>query len=232
MAHPYHHALSSAKRFGGGVDDYVRLHQWFDATKAHIADARHRLLRHHSFGIFIAEQKFGATRRTPSGKVIPPRPVAKQHVQEDFSFIPSVAQCFAGLEVQPWMLSNYGEDAPTLHAKHSAEEFGFCPINYLAVHEFLESSRLHLPDPPHRVLLHTTLGIQTVEEVFGPELSTQDGNVPTHLITEEHIRSDLGFILAVEEALDSLPLEPWIYRGAQALTKKLGRKVPTRTYTY
>ena len=59
MAHPYHHAVSTAKRFGGRPDDYLALHSWFDATKAHIADARHRALRHHSFGIFIAEQIFG-----------------------------------------------------------------------------------------------------------------------------------------------------------------------------
>ena len=61
MAHPFHHAVSSAKRFGGQPDDYLALHSWFDATKAHLADARHRVLRHHSFGIFIAEQKFGVT---------------------------------------------------------------------------------------------------------------------------------------------------------------------------
>jgi hypothetical protein len=30
MAHPYHHALSSAKKWGGEVSDYLPLHAWFD----------------------------------------------------------------------------------------------------------------------------------------------------------------------------------------------------------
>ena len=30
MAHPYHHALSSVKNWGGTVDDYIDLHSWLD----------------------------------------------------------------------------------------------------------------------------------------------------------------------------------------------------------
>ena len=30
MAHPYHHALSSVKKWGGTVDDYQAIHAWFD----------------------------------------------------------------------------------------------------------------------------------------------------------------------------------------------------------
>jgi hypothetical protein len=30
MAHPYHHALASVKKWGGDVSDYLPLHTWFD----------------------------------------------------------------------------------------------------------------------------------------------------------------------------------------------------------
>ena len=30
MAHPYHHALSSVKKWGGVVEDYIELHSWLD----------------------------------------------------------------------------------------------------------------------------------------------------------------------------------------------------------
>ena len=30
MAHCYHHALSSAKKWGGTAEDYMQLHNWFD----------------------------------------------------------------------------------------------------------------------------------------------------------------------------------------------------------
>jgi hypothetical protein len=29
MAHPYHHALASVKKWGGEVSDYMLLHTWF-----------------------------------------------------------------------------------------------------------------------------------------------------------------------------------------------------------
>jgi hypothetical protein len=53
MAHPYHHALSSVKKWGGAVSDYLPLHSWFDQSKAIEADFRHRALRHHAEGIFM-----------------------------------------------------------------------------------------------------------------------------------------------------------------------------------
>ena len=33
MAHPYHHALSSVRKWGGTVEDYLPIHSWFDASK-------------------------------------------------------------------------------------------------------------------------------------------------------------------------------------------------------
>jgi hypothetical protein len=30
MAHPYHHAVSSARKFGGTPADYQSIHDWFD----------------------------------------------------------------------------------------------------------------------------------------------------------------------------------------------------------
>lgn len=61
MAHPYHHAVSSARQFGGVPEDYQAIHDWFDETKSMIADVRHRAARHHAEGIFVCEQVFGTT---------------------------------------------------------------------------------------------------------------------------------------------------------------------------
>ena len=46
MAHPYHHAVSSSKKFGGAPGEYQAIHGWFDQTKAHLPDVRHRALLH------------------------------------------------------------------------------------------------------------------------------------------------------------------------------------------
>jgi hypothetical protein len=70
MAHPYHHALSSVRKWGGDVADYLPLHSWFDQSKAIEADFRHRALRHHAEGIFMLETIFGPTLTLSTSKVI------------------------------------------------------------------------------------------------------------------------------------------------------------------
>ena len=73
MAHPYHHALSSVKKWGGTVDD------------------------------FIAETIFGLTLTLSTGRIIPTRWVGEQHVKEDLGFIPSFADWVKAIRPEPWM---------------------------------------------------------------------------------------------------------------------------------
>jgi hypothetical protein len=103
MAHPYHHAVRSARLFGGKPEDYLVLHDWFDESKAHLADFRHRALRHHSEGIFMCASIFGATIRNSDGKDVPVRTVGEQHVTDDLGWIPSVKDWLQHIQPQPWM---------------------------------------------------------------------------------------------------------------------------------
>jgi hypothetical protein len=103
MAHPYHHALSSVKKWGGRVEDYLPLHKWSDASKAFLADLRHRALRHHAEGIFWCEEVFGTTLTNADGKQVPVRWVGERHVKEDLGRIPTLQDWFKHLRVQPWM---------------------------------------------------------------------------------------------------------------------------------
>jgi hypothetical protein len=91
MAHPLKHAESSARKFGGKPSDYLSIHNWFDESKAHLGDLRHRALRHHSLGIFLAEQAFGIAVTNSDGKQVPVRYVGEQHVLEDLGRIPTLA---------------------------------------------------------------------------------------------------------------------------------------------
>lgn len=104
MAHAYHHAKSSAKKFGGHPDDYIAIHSWFDETKQYEPSFRHRALRHHTQGIFECEKVFGVTITNSDGKEIPTRFIGEQHVKEDFSgYIPTVADWLADIPPQKWM---------------------------------------------------------------------------------------------------------------------------------
>lgn len=104
MAHPYHHAVSSARRHGGKPEDYLPLHNWFDQSKEHCADFRHRMLRHHSEGIFEAERVFGPTIINSDGRHIPTRILGEQHVKEDFAGrIPALSDWIRAIRPEPWM---------------------------------------------------------------------------------------------------------------------------------
>jgi hypothetical protein len=103
MAHSYHHAVSSQKKWGGSVEDYQPIHDWFDESKMMMADFRHRALRHHAEGIFMAERLFGHTITNSDGRVVPVRFVGEQHVREDCGFIPSMQDWLCHIRPQKWM---------------------------------------------------------------------------------------------------------------------------------
>lgn len=104
MAHPYHHAMSSARKWGGVPEDYQKIHDWLDESKAHMADFRHRALRHHTEGIFMAERIFGVTIVNSAGRVVPVRYIGEQHVKEDLGRIPTVADWLSNIKTEGWML--------------------------------------------------------------------------------------------------------------------------------
>lgn len=131
MAHPYHHSLSSVRKWGGVADDYLPIHSFFDSSKEHHADFRHRALFHSAEGIFLMESIFGPTLElstcrhcggeaggyahvdgalirgprphTFEAKVIPTRWVGEQHVQEDLGRIPAATEWLSAIKPASWM---------------------------------------------------------------------------------------------------------------------------------
>jgi hypothetical protein len=103
MAHPFHHALSSAKKWGGGPEEYLLLHQYMDQSKAAEADFRHRAALHHSLGIFMLEQHFGPVIQISTGRTVPVRFIGEQHVVEDLGRIPTLADWTRCIRPEPWM---------------------------------------------------------------------------------------------------------------------------------
>ena len=83
MAHSLFHAKSSARSFGGTLEVYLPLHNWFDATKCIRADFRHRALRHHKQGVALAKQIFGELINGVDTDIL-----GQQHNMEDFQYNP------------------------------------------------------------------------------------------------------------------------------------------------
>jgi hypothetical protein len=103
MSHPYYHAISSERKFGGNWTDYIDIHNFFDETKSSYPDMRHRALRHHAEGIFWAEEKFGVVITNSDGKQVPVRSIGEQHVKEDIGWIPTIKDYLDNMNVVGWM---------------------------------------------------------------------------------------------------------------------------------
>ena len=103
MSNPYYHSVSSAKRFGGAPEDFLKIHEWFDRGKASQPDFKHRALSHHSQGIYDCANLFGTTILISTGVKVPTRLIGEQHVLEDLGFIPSFQDWMEILFVKRWM---------------------------------------------------------------------------------------------------------------------------------
>ena len=112
MAHPLFHARSSARKYGGIPADYQAIHDWFDESKAFLADVRHRALRHHAEGIFLCEKIFGTSIVNSDGRDVPVRFIGEQHVLEDLGRIPAASDWLREIKLQPWMASRSQLQSP------------------------------------------------------------------------------------------------------------------------
>jgi hypothetical protein len=101
--HALHHARSSASKWGGEPEEYLAFHEWFDESKNHIGDFRHRMLRHHSLGIEQLQEKFGRYFVNSLGKTVPVQYIGEQHVVEDLKFIPSFSDWVRMIPRERWM---------------------------------------------------------------------------------------------------------------------------------
>lgn len=100
------------------------------------------------------------------------------------------------------------------HAKSSAKKWGGDPHTFLAIHDFLDSSKESFGDMRHRAMLHSTWGIYLAKKVFGDTLSVEKERttieVPVRLIAEQHVLEDLGRLPTLQDWLECMELKPWM----------------------
>lgn len=125
MSKPYIHAISSQKRFGGTIEDYMPIHELMDCSKGAMPDNRHRALTHNSWFIMeIVPKIFGETFTNSAGRVVSSRDIAEMHVLEDYSdrFIPSAGDFLNGMDWQDWMNNGKGDTVPASYTKIQQKE--------------------------------------------------------------------------------------------------------------
>jgi hypothetical protein len=106
MANAWIHAKSSARKFGGEIEDYLSIHMKMDCSKAYVADNRHRALTHTNFWIHeVMIPIFGYTIKNSNGKEVCVKDLCEQHILEDFGmrFIPTPQDYLENMEFMDWM---------------------------------------------------------------------------------------------------------------------------------
>lgn len=100
---------------------------------------------------------------------------------------------------------------PMVHARISAKKFGGTPEDYLAIHDFMDCTKMALPDVRHRMVLHNSVGCFIAERVFGHTIVNSD-NKTVHVrdVAEAHVIEDLGFIPTLEKCFSGMPIEQWM----------------------
>lgn len=99
---------------------------------------------------------------------------------------------------------------PFVHAKNSARKHGGVPADYQDIHDFIDSTKIAIPDVRHRAVLHNAFGCFLVERVFGVTRVNSEGRTYSPRdVAEEHVIEDLGFIPTLERCFDGLALSEW-----------------------
>lgn len=113
---------------------------------------------------------------------------------------------------------------PLVHAKLSVKKYGGVPEDYLKIHNFIDQSKMCMPDIRHRALLHSAFGCYLAEQMFGVYITNSDGkDVSVRDIAEEHVIQDLGFIPSVEKWLNEIPIQPWMSGAMKKTVMKFDR---------
>jgi hypothetical protein len=222
--HPYHHALSSQRTYGGEIIDYLPLHNWFDASKSALAHFTHRALHHHREGIGEAVRLFGSTRCNADRAAISVEALGLQHLAEDMSMIPSAADWLEHLILPPTgaplFPSNPVPSADEL-ATASAGRFQISPHLLLPLHSWFLETATWFGDARHLAIRHHSFGIFEAEQRFGAVIYEYHHTVPTRIVAEWHVRTVLGRIPAAADFLRRIQGQPWMAAAHNARRRGL-----------
>lgn len=99
---------------------------------------------------------------------------------------------------------------PFRHARNSARKHGGVASDYQDIHDFIDATKIAIPDVRHRAILHNAFGCFLVERVFGVTRTNSAGRTYSPRdVAEEHVIEDLGFIPTLERCLAELPASQW-----------------------
>ena len=104
---------------------------------------------------------------------------------------------------------------PILHAESSARKYGGKSDDYIAIHDFMDSTKSAVADNRHRVITHNAWFIGPdgpLERAFGKTLINSDGRtISVRTIGEQHCVEDFGGVIpTLQDWIMSIKSELWM----------------------
>lgn len=102
---------------------------------------------------------------------------------------------------------------PHIHCRSSVKKFWWIEEDYMAIHDFIDCSKVAFGDNRHRALTHNNWFVFIVERVFGHTIINSRGNeVSVREIAEQHILEDfkMKFIPNVQDYLNLMMFPSWL----------------------
>lgn len=222
MSHPLHHSISSQKQWGGSVNDYLPIHNWFDTTRVFYRDMRHRAMRHHLEGFAWCEQEFGICFMNSDGAEVPTKSICEQHCVEDEGFVPTIKDYLDHLPIAG-LYSAFGKERKIKSDKieylcgNSQKKWGGQPEDYFPIHNWFNSTTGLYPDARHLVLRHHIEGVFWCESLLGTYIINSDKRmVPVREIGEQHCLEVIGSVPYLRDYLQIMPVINWMYNPGKS----------------
>ena len=117
---------------------------------------------------------------------------------------------------------------PEIHSKSSVKRWGGKIIDYIAIHELLDSPKATMNNNSSRMLTHNTWFAYTIiPKIFGYNIINSDGkSVDTIDIAMLHILEDYRkFVPTPQDFLKHLEVQPWMNNGVKDLNCPQATKV-------
>ena len=124
MANPEIHSKSSVKRWGGKVEDYIKIHEVIDSPKACMNNNSARLITHNTwFAYNIIPMIFGYNIVNSDGRTVDTIDIAMLHIAEDFrmKFVPTLQDYLQHMNLPAW-IHNGVKDIENPEATENAKQ--------------------------------------------------------------------------------------------------------------
>jgi uncharacterized protein DUF6915 len=102
---------------------------------------------------------------------------------------------------------------PLQHARITAHRYGGEWQDWIAIHDWIDRSKMIFPSMQHRMLLHSDFGEWLAVRIHGEKIVAEDGTIiSTRDLFHDHQAEDLGRVVTLAEWLREIDTDYWTRR--------------------